>query len=51
LARRELIWGFTAVVERFEEMWFLDGKNDFAFHPHFLLRSLKELHIGFKPKQ
>jgi len=50
LARRELIWGFTAVVDRFEDMWFIEGKNDFAIHPHFLLRSLKELHIGFTPK-
>ncbi|KEO85943.1 cytochrome p450 107b1 [Erythrobacter sp. JL475] len=51
LARRELIWGFTAVVERFEDMWFAPGKNDFAYHPHFLLRSLKELHIEFEPKR
>ena len=47
LARRELIWGFTAVVERFEDMWFAEGKNDFAIHPHFLLRSLAELNIEF----
>ncbi|WP_108810551.1 cytochrome P450 [Sphingorhabdus sp. Alg231-15] len=51
LARRELIWGFTAVIEKFEDMWFAEGKNDFAFHPHFLLRSLKELHIEFEPKK
>ncbi len=51
LARRELIWGFTAVVERFEDMWFAEGKNDFEYHPHFLLRSLKELHIEFEPKK
>ena len=51
LARRELIWGFTAVVDRFEDMWFIEGKNDFAIHPHFLLRSLKALHIGFTPKE
>ncbi len=51
LARRELIWGFTAVVDRFEDMWFLEGKNDFTYHPHFLLRSLKQLHIGFEPKK
>ena len=51
LARRELIWGFTAVVDNFEDMWFADGKNDFSYHPHFLLRSLKELHIEFEPKK
>ncbi len=51
LARRELFWGFTAVVERFEDMWFAEGKNDFAVHPHFLLRSLKQLNIEFEPKK
>lgn len=51
LARRELIWGFTAVVDRFEDMDFAPGKNDFAIHPHFLLRSLKALHIEFKPRK
>lgn len=51
LARRELIWGFTAVVDRFEDMWFAEGKNDFEVHPHFLLRSLKELHIEFTPRK
>jgi cytochrome P450 len=51
LARRELIWGFTAVVDRFEDMDFSPGKNDFSYHPHFLLRSLKELHIVFEPRK
>ena len=51
LARRELTWGFTAAVDRFEDIWFADGKNDFAIHPHFLLRSLKALHIEFEPKE
>ncbi|ARN73154.1 cytochrome P450 [Oceanicoccus sagamiensis] len=51
LARRELIWGFTAVVDRFEDMWFAPGKSDFSYHPHFLLRSLKELHIEFEPRK
>ena len=51
LARRELTWGFTAVIDRFEDMWFAEGKNDFTYHPHFLLRSLKQLHIEFEPKK
>ena len=51
LARRELTWGFQAVVDRFEDMHFAPGVNDFAVHPHFLLRSLKALHIEFEPKQ
>lgn len=51
LARRELTWGFTAVIDRFEDMWFAPGKNDFAIRPHFLLRSLEALHIEFEPKK
>ena len=51
LARRELAWGFTAVIDRFEDMWFAEGANDFAIHPHFLLRSLKALHIEFEPRK
>jgi cytochrome P450 len=51
LARRELTWGFTALVDRIEDMDFAPGKNDFAIHPHFLLRSLKALHIEFEPRK
>lgn len=51
LARRELAWGFTAVVDRFEDMWFAEGKNDFAIRPHFLLRSMEALHIEFEPNR
>ena len=47
LARRELIWAFTALVDRIDDMWFEEEKNDFAYHPHFLLRSLKALHVEF----
>jgi cytochrome P450 len=54
LARRELFLGFKALVERFEEIWFLtndDGtpRNTFDVAPNFALRALKELHIGFTP--
>ncbi|WP_296678850.1 cytochrome P450 [Novosphingobium sp.] len=51
LARRELTWGFTAVVDRFADMHFAPGQNDFSYHPHFLLRSLKALHIEFEPRK
>jgi cytochrome P450 len=50
LARRELTIGFRALVDRVEEMWFLDGANDFRHHPNFCLRSLRELHIGVRPR-
>jgi cytochrome P450 len=51
LARRELTWGFQAVVDRFEDMGFAEGQNDFSYHPHFLLRSLKQLNIEFEAKK
>ena len=51
LARRELTWGFQAVVDRFEDMHFAEGLNDFSYHPHFLLRSLKQLNIEFEVKR
>jgi cytochrome P450 len=47
LARRELIIGFRALVDRIDHMWFIDGENDFRHHPNFCLRSLKHLNIGF----
>jgi cytochrome P450 len=46
LARRELFYGFKAVVDRFEEMWFLEG-NEFRHQPNFFLRALVDLHTGF----
>ena len=49
LARRELFWSFTALLNRVDEMWFAEDKNDFRYHPHYLLRSLKALHIEFRP--
>jgi cytochrome P450 len=50
LARRELHWSFKALVDRIDSMWFADGKNDFSYHPHYLLRAMKSLHIEFKAK-
>ena len=47
LARRELLHGFRAVVERFDDMWFIDGANDFGIAPNYSLRALRNLHIGF----
>ena len=46
LARRELWWGFKVLTENVREMRFAED-NDFAIHPHFLLRSLKSLNIEF----
>lgn len=51
LARREMYYGFKALVDRVEDIWFLEGRNDFAHHQNFFLRALKEVHIGFKAKE
>ena len=48
LARRELLHGFRAVVERIDELWFIEGANDFAIAPNYSLRALKALHIGVR---
>jgi cytochrome P450 len=50
LARRELWWGFKVLTEEVETLNFAEDKNTFDVHPHFLLRSLKELHIEFTVK-
>lgn len=50
LARRELWWGFRALIDKIDEMWFAPGKNDFAVAPSIALRSLKELHIEFRKR-
>jgi cytochrome P450 len=47
LARREMFFGFKSVVNRIESMRFVEGANDFAFHPSYFLRGMKELHIEF----
>jgi cytochrome P450 len=49
LARREMLYGFRALVDRVDELWFLEGANTFEYHQNFFLRALKELHIGFRP--
>jgi cytochrome P450 len=48
LARRELYFGFKGIAERIDEMWFIEGANEFTYEPSYFLRALKELHIGFE---
>ncbi len=50
LARRELFFSFKTLVDRVDQMWFIEGKNDFLHHPNFCLRALRQLHIGFTLK-
>ena len=45
LARRELHWAFTALLERTRNLRLAPGKNDFAHHPSLILRGLRELHL------
>jgi cytochrome P450 len=47
LARRELYWGFKAMLDRFDSVKFAEGKNDFSHAPNFSLRALNSLHIEF----
>lgn len=48
LARREMFWSFKVLIDRVDSMRFAEGKNDFAYHPNYFLRALKELHIEFE---
>jgi len=48
LARRELLFSFTALVNRIDEMWFTD-ETDLTIAPNYFLRALQELKIGFRP--
>jgi cytochrome P450 len=48
LARRELYYGFRALLERLDRMWFAEGANDFSYQPNYFFRALKELHVGFE---
>ncbi|MEQ8690811.1 MAG: cytochrome P450, partial [Pseudomonadales bacterium] len=47
LARRELFWSFKALVDRVEDLNFIEGMNTFEQAPSFSLRALRELHIEF----
>jgi cytochrome P450 len=49
LARRELHFGFSALVDRVDSLRFADGRNDFRIAPNYFLRSLERLHIEFTP--
>ncbi|MGE3620211.1 MAG: cytochrome P450 [Acidimicrobiia bacterium] len=49
LARRELIIGFQALVERIREFRFAEGRNEFRHMPSLILRGLTELHVELTP--
>ena len=47
LARRELFWAFQALIDRVDDMRFVEGANSFEVAPNFALRAMQELHIEF----
>ena len=49
LARRELYFGFKAVIERFESIRLAED-NAFEYHPSYFLRGLKALNVEFTPR-
>lgn len=49
LARREIIHAFRALVDRVDEVAFVEGANDFRIAPNYVLRALDELHVTFVP--
>ena len=50
LAREEMVQTFTVLRERLEKIAFKPGDNSFEHHPSLILRGLKQLHIGFEPR-
>src|SRR5206468_3768952 len=49
LARRELFFGFKALVDRIDELWLAEDAEPLRYRPNYLLRILDELRIGFRP--
>ena len=48
LARCELHWAFTAVLDRFERIWLRQERESVQYHPSYVLRALSQLQIGFE---
>jgi cytochrome P450 len=51
LARQEMLLAFRCLVDRFENLRFTPGKNNFEYIPSFALRALKELWIGYDSRR
>ncbi len=48
LARRELYFGFKALVDRVDELWHLDDASSFTYRPSYFLRILDSLPVGLR---
>jgi cytochrome P450 len=50
LARRELYWGFKALIDELDNIQLDESKNDYLHIPSMMLRALNVLHITFDRK-
>ena len=51
LARRELYYGFKAVLGRLDRLRFAEAEPRLEYQPNYFLRALKALHVEFQPRQ
>lgn len=51
LARRELHWGFRAIVERLDDIRLDESRNDYSHIPSMMLRALNALHVTFSRRE
>lgn len=49
LARREMHWAFTALLDRIGSVRLAQDRATVRHHPSYVLRALSELHISFEP--
>lgn len=49
LSRLEQVVAFEQILKRLPNLRLIDEKNDYRHHPGFVLRALRELHLGFDP--
>ena len=48
LARRELWWGFKALLDRVDALRFAPQQKEFTYQSNFMLRALDRLHVEFE---
>jgi len=50
LSRLEQVIAIEALLDRLDEWWLVEGRNDFRHKPGLVLRALEELHVGLRPR-
>lgn len=50
LARREMWFGLKVLMENIDAMWFLDDEAQFDYLENYIVRGLRSLRVGFRPK-